>query len=150
MDAIGILKADHKKLNGFLKELADTTPRGLKIRTELLAKIRKEIEVHTAIEEEIFYPALKAAGKNEDDANMYFEAMEEHRAARDLVLPDLLGSDVASTNFGGRAKVLKEMIKHHAGEEEEKMFPRARELLDQATLTELGERMAARKVELGA
>jgi len=150
MDAIGLLKADHKKLNSFLEELADTTSRGIKIRKELLAKIRKEIDVHMAIEEEIFYPALKSAGKNEDDAKMYFEALEEHRAARDLVLPDLLGSDVASTNFGGRAKVLKELIKHHAEEEEEEMFPRARELLDSPTLRELGERMSARKGELGA
>ena len=150
MDAIGLLKADHKKLNGFLDELADTTSRGIKIRTELLAKIRKEIEVHMAIEEEIFYPALKSASKNEDDAKMYFEALEEHRAARDLVLPDLLRSDVASTNFGGRAKVLKDLIKHHAKEEEDDMFPRARELLDHATLRELGERMSARKEALGA
>ena len=150
MDAIGLLKADHKKLNAFLKELADTTPRGEKIRTELLAKVRKEIEIHMAIEEEIFYPALKSAGKNEDDANMYYEALEEHRAARDLVLPDLLGSDVSSTSFGGRAKVLKELVKHHADEEEDEMFPRARELLDSSTLQELGERMADRKRELGA
>lgn len=149
MDAIGLLKADHKKVNGLLEELADTTPRGIKVRTELLAKIRKEIEVHMAIEEEIFYPALKAVGKNEDDATMYFEAIEEHRAARDLVLPDLLNSDVDSTSFGGRAKVLKELIKHHADEEEDEMFPRARELLDQSTLRDLGERMSARKAELG-
>jgi hemerythrin-like domain-containing protein len=150
MDAIGLLKADHERLNAFLKELAHTTPRGEKIRTELLAKVRKEIEIHMAIEEEIFYPALRSAGQNEDDAIMYYEALEEHRAARDLVLPDLLGSDVGSTSFGGRAKVLKELVKHHADEEEDDMFPRARELLDSSTLQELGERMAARKSELGA
>ena len=79
---------------------------------------------------------------------MFFEALEEHRAAGDLVLPDLLKTDVQSDQFGGRAKVLKELIEHHADEEEKEMFPRARELMDKAQLEQLGERMAQRKAEL--
>ena len=79
---------------------------------------------------------------------MYFEALEEHRAAGDLVLPDLLKTAITSDQFGGRAKVLKELIEHHADEEEKEMFPRARKLLDTATLAELGQRMQARKQEL--
>lgn len=148
MDAITLLKDDHKKVKALLTELADTTNRAEKTRAELLAKIATEIEVHTTIEEEIFYPAFKAAGEKSDDAKMFFEAKEEHRAAGDLVLPDLLKSDVKSDQFGGRAKVLKELIEHHADEEEKDMFPRARELLDKAVLVQLGERMQARKLEL--
>jgi hemerythrin superfamily protein len=150
MDAIELLKSDHKKVRGMLAELAETTARATKTRSELLASIRKELEIHTQIEEEIFYPAFKAAGKKEDDQNMFHEAMEEHRAAGDLVLPDLLGTDVNTPEFGGRAKVLKEMIEHHAGEEEKEMFPRAKELLSKEVLQQLGEQMAARKLELGA
>jgi hemerythrin-like domain-containing protein len=148
MDAITLLKDDHKKVKALLTELADTTNRAQKTRAELLAKIATEIEVHTTIEEEIFYPAFKAAGEKSDDAKMFFEAKEEHRAAGDLVLPDLLKSDVTSDQFGGRAKVLKELIEHHADEEEKEMFPRARELLDRDVLVQLGERMQARKLEL--
>lgn len=148
MDAIALLKQDHKAVKALLTELADTTNRALKTRTELLQKIATEIEAHTTIEEEIFYPAFKAAGEKADDGKMFFEALEEHRAAGDLVLPDLLKTDVQSDQFGGRAKVLKELIEHHADEEEKEMFPRARELMDKAQLEQLGERMAQRKAEL--
>src|SRR5690606_30850605 len=97
--------------------------------------------------EEIFYPAFRKAGGAEH-ARMYFEAVEEHRAAEDLVLPDLLKTDPESECFSGRAKVLKEMVEHHASEEEEEMFPEARESLSSDQLQELGERMAQRKKEL--
>ena len=79
---------------------------------------------------------------------MYFEALEEHRAAGELVLPDLEKTNVTSDQFGGRAKVLKELVEHHADEEEKEMFPRARKLLDAATLADLGQQMQARKQEL--
>lgn len=79
---------------------------------------------------------------------MYFEALEEHRAAEDLVLPDLLQTDPSSEQFSGRAKVLKELIEHHVKEEEQDMFKQARSLLDKATLQELGEQMAQRKQEV--
>ena len=148
MDAIALLKQDHKAVKALLTELADTTNRALKTRTELLQKIATEIKAHATIEEEIFYPAFKAAGEKADDGKMFFEALEEHRAAGDLVLPDLLKTDVQSDQFGGRAKVLKELIEHHADEEEKEMFPRARELMDKAQLEQLGERMAQRKAEL--
>ncbi len=145
MDAIQLLKKDHVTVRALLAELAATTPRGVKTRKELLARIARELKVHTTIEEEIFYPAFKVAGKKGDDDKMFFEAKEEHRAAGELVLPDLLGTDPGSENFSGRAKVLKEMIEHHAKEEEKDMFPRARELLSKDELLNLGERMAARK-----
>jgi hemerythrin superfamily protein len=148
MDAIALLKQDHKAVRAKLEELAATTNRAAKTRTELLRKIAAELKAHTTIEEEIFYPAFKAAGEKADDDKMYFEALEEHRAAEDLVLPDLLETDVGSDQFGGRAKVLKELIDHHAKEEEDEMFPRARKLMDAAQLRDLGERMAARKAEL--
>ena len=148
MDAISLLTEDHKKVKALLAELSDTTNRAEKTRTELLAKIARELEVHTRIEEEIFYPAFKEAGQNSEDSRMFFESMEEHRAAGDLVLPDLLRTGVTTDQFGGRAKVLKELVEHHADEEEKQMFPRARTLLGKEALVELGERLAARKQEL--
>lgn len=148
MDAIALLKKDHDTVEALLTELTETTPRGVKKRTELLEKIRVELEAHTTIEEEIFYPAFKQSGKKGEDDLMYFEALEEHRAAGELVLPDLLATDVASEKFSGRAKVLKELVKHHADEEEKEMFPRAKELLAKELLTALGEQMATRKAEL--
>jgi hemerythrin superfamily protein len=148
MNAIQLLKEDHTKVRALLADLDSTTSRGTKKRSELLAKIGKELRVHAKIEEEIFYPAFKAAAEKQDDDKMYFEAKEEHRAVELLVLPDLEKTDPASECFGGRAKVLKELIEHHAGEEEKEMFPRARKLLSAAELKELGVRMEARKREL--
>ena len=148
MNAIQLLKQDHKTVRELLAELESTTKRASKRRAELVAKLAQEIDVHTRIEEEIFYPAFKEAGDKSDDAKLYFEAKEEHRAAGEMVLPDLLKTAPDSEEFGGRAKVLKEMIEHHAREEEREMFPRARELFTAAELRDLGERMQERKEAL--
>lgn len=149
MNAIEVLKDDHRKLRALLKQLEATTPRAVKKRLALLRTLTMEIHMHAAIEEEIFYPAFKSAALKSDDGKMYFEALEEHRAAGELVLPDLQQTDPASDQFSGRAKVLKELIEHHAGEEEKQMFPRARKLLSAASLRDLGAAMEQRKRELG-
>jgi hemerythrin superfamily protein len=148
MDAITLLKNDHKEMRALLGALEQTTARAVKKRQTLLARIEVNLKAHTSIEEEIFYPAFKEAGQKSGDDKMYFEALEEHRAAGDLVLPDLLGTDPSTENFSGRAKVLKELVEHHAGEEEKEMFPRARKLLDKAALAALGGQMEQRKREL--
>ena len=148
MNAIELLKQDHGTIKDLLGELADTTPRAIKKRTDLLARIKLALTTHTTIEEEIFYPALRKAGNHKDDDKMYFEALEEHRAAGDLVLPDLLKTEPSSEQFSGRAKVLKELTEHHVEEEETEMFPRAKKLLGKAALDELGEQLAQRKTEL--
>ena len=116
MDAITLLTEDHQKVKKLLGELAETTSRAEKTRTELLQQIGRELRAHTKIEEELFYPAFKQAGEKSDDDKLYFEALEEHRAAGDLVLPDLQKTQVTSEQFSGRAKVLKELVDHHADE----------------------------------
>lgn len=147
MDAIQLLKTDHREVKRLLTELADTTTRAVKKRAELLQQIRVNLKAHTQIEEEIFYPAFRKAGKKEE-AKMYYEAMEEHRAAGDLVLPDLLNTAPDSEQFGGRAKVLKELVEHHVEEEEEEMFKDAKKLLSKEELAELGKQMEQRKAQL--
>ena len=150
MDAIKLLKNDHEEVRTLLRQLEETTSRGVKKRTELVSRIAALLKAHTTIEEEIFYPAFKSAGAKGDDDKMYFEALVEHRAAGELVLPDLLGTEVASEKFSGRAKVLKELVEHHADEEEKEMFPRAKKLLSREELATLGEQLEARKTELMA
>jgi hemerythrin superfamily protein len=148
-NAIDALKADHRKVEGLLKELTDTTTRATKTRAELLKKIAHELDVHTRLEEEIFYPAFKKAGGKAHD-RMFFEGLEEHRAVERLVLPDLRKTDVASEKFSGRAKVLRELVEHHADEEEKEMFPKARKALSADELKDLGEQMEKRRKELTA
>lgn len=147
-NAIDLLKADHREVKSLLDNLEATTVRGIKTRRDVLAKISLLLKAHVAIEEEIFYPAFKQAGDGKDDSKMFFEAMEEHRAAGDMVLPDLLNTSPDTENFSGRAKVLKELVTHHADEEEKEMFKRARKLMEREELLQLGERMAARKKEV--
>jgi len=148
-DAIALLKQDHETVRHLLTELAETTSRGTKKRLELLAKIGQEIRVHATIEEEIFYPAYKGAAETEEDKKLFFEAAEEHGLV-DVVLPALEKADPASEPFGAKAKVLKDLIEHHAEEEETEMFPKAKKLLGKERLLELGEAMAARKKQLKA
>ncbi|MGH8233758.1 MAG: hemerythrin domain-containing protein [Rhodanobacteraceae bacterium] len=148
MDAIQLLKADHRKVRELLDKLADTTARGEKTRTALLGRITTELEVHTQIENEIFYPAFKKAGEKDGDAKMVFEAREEHRTVGDLVLPDLNKTSPGSEQFSGRAKVLKELVEHHVKEEEGDMFPRAKKLMSKDQLEALGDKLAARKQQL--
>jgi hemerythrin superfamily protein len=146
-NAISMLKEDHVRVRGLLEKLTSTTDRGLKTRQVLLADIERELKVHMHLEEEIFYPDFKSAGEKKADDKLYYEAKEEHRAAS-RTLADLKRADVASVAFGGKAKVLKELVDHHANEEEKEMFPRVKDLMSQKELEELGSRMQQRKQEL--
>ena len=148
MNAIDLLKQDHQTVRGLFEQLRATPKQEAEQRSQLLERIAREVQVHSAIEEEIFYPAFKkVAGEGEKEV-MYFEALEEHRAVGDLVLPDLLATDPSTDRFSGRAKVLKELIEHHAREEETDMFPAAEQLLGAEALERLGQAMGARKAEL--
>jgi hemerythrin-like domain-containing protein len=147
-DAIQLLKDDHAKVKDLLSKLTETGEDASAGRQDILKEIQAELQAHTAIEEEIFYPAFKEAGAEQEDAKLFYEAKEEHRAVDELVLPDLSATDADSVEFAGRAKVLKDLIEHHAEEEEQEMFPRARELLSEEELLELGSEMEERKEEL--
>lgn len=146
-DAIELLKADHEKVKKLLDDLTDTTTRAEKKRPQLLEEIEQELEIHTHLEEKIFYPAFKKAGNSNHD-ELYFEACEEHRVVSEFVLPDLKKTDPTSEKFSGRAKILKELIEHHAEEEENNMFKKAKQSLSSDELEVLGEQMNQRKQEL--
>ena len=141
MDAITLLKADHDKVKKLLTELESTTERGEKTRSELFATIKGELTVHEIIEEEIFYPELKAHPKAED---IVLEGFQEHHVV-DLLMGELESLDVTDETWGPKALVMKENIEHHIEEEEGEMFKQARRVFDAQELDELGERMAARK-----
>ncbi|WP_314915537.1 hemerythrin domain-containing protein [Pseudomonas helleri] len=147
MNAIDLLKADHEKVKGILSQLSESTDRAVKKRTELLEKLELEVSIHTQLEEEILYPAYKAAG-GKAEAEMYYEAKEEHRTVDSLVLPDLKGTDPTSPEFAGRVKVIKELLEHHIEEEETDMFPHAKKILGKAKLDELGDQMLTLKASL--
>ncbi len=147
--AIELLKKDHATVKELLSQLEKTTSRSAQKRAQLLAKIAHEIFVHTTIEEEIFYPAYHAAAKSQQDSKLFFEATEEHGLV-DGVIAALHDEDPSSEVYGAKCKVLKDLVEHHAEEEEDEMFPRANKLLGKPRLLELGQELQARKLALAA
>jgi hemerythrin superfamily protein len=142
MNALTLLKKDHAKVKGLLSELESTTERGVQTRQRLFAEIKAELTVHETIEEEIFYPELKAHPKAKD---IVLEAYEEHNVV-DTLMGELSSLSVEDETWGAKAKVMQENIEHHIEEEEGDMFKKARQVFDEAELEELGDRMARRRV----
>lgn len=147
-NALDLLQEDHDKVKHLLERLEGTSERGKKTREKLIEDIHRELEAHTAIEEEIFYPAIREAADDHEGEEMHFEFLEEHHLAGEVEMPRAMELDAESIDFTARCVVLKELVFHHIGEEEERMFPRARELFEEDELMELGARMAERKKEL--
>ena len=146
-DATGLLKEDHAKVRALLGELEKSSEKATARREELLEEIERELKIHTTLEEEIFYPAFREAAEKKDDLKLYYEAIEEHHVV-DNVLPELKGTDPGTEVFAAKAKVLKDLVEHHAKEEETEMFPRARKLMNREELVRLGEQLAQAKVSL--
>ncbi len=143
MDGITLLKTDHDRMRDLLTQLESTTERGIKRRTELFAAIKGELTVHEVIEEEIFYPELKAHPKAKD---IVLEGYEEHHVV-DLVMAELEDLPVDDESWGAKAEVMRENVEHHMEEEEGEMFKVARSVFDKAELEALGDRMEARKAD---
>ena len=138
MNALELLKEDHQKV----KKLFTQAEQDQKQQKSLFNQIKKELETHTFIEETVFYPAME---KHEELKNMVLESIEEHRQVKTLLKEmENLVSD--SEKFEPKLKVLMENVEHHAEEEEEgKMFPKVREILDEGALEKLGEQLQAAK-----
>jgi hypothetical protein len=141
-DAIALLKADHRKVEGLFEEFEGA---GSQSRKQKLAeKICNELKVHATIEEELFYPACK--GKVEDD--LLSEAYVEHDGAK-VLINDILASTAGDEFYDAKVKVLSEDIKHHVKEEEmpsEGLFAQARKA--DIDLVSLRDQMVTRKAEL--
>ena len=144
MDAMSLLEEDHRKVKKMLAELESTTERGVKTREELFTKVKQELVVHEAIEEEIFYPALKEHPKTKEIA---LEGYEEHHVV-DMVMAEIEGVAFDDEKWGAKFTVMKENLEHHIEEEEGEMFKQARQVFDHDELTQLGESMKARREDL--
>ncbi len=137
MDAIALLKADHDKVKKMLADGEETTERAEVTRTELFEKLKAEMLIHERIEEEIFYPALKAHPKAKD---IVLEGYEEHHVV-DEIMGELESLPVTDETWGAKFKVMKENIEHHIEEEEGEMFKTARQVFGADELESLGARM---------
>lgn len=140
MDALELLKQDHQTVKELFEQAEGTEDR--KEQRQVFAQIKKELETHARIEETVFYPAMQ---KHEELKDMVLESIEEHKQVKTLLreMDDLVND---SEKFEPKLKVLMENIEHHAEEEEEgKMFPKARKLMDQEALEQLGQELEKAK-----
>jgi hemerythrin superfamily protein len=140
MDAIQLLKNDHKKVEKIFSDLENKTDD----RRALFPELDRELTVHAEIEEKIFYPAAKQAEPTRD---LVLESLEEHKQIK-MVLADLEQTDMRTSEWGADLKVLKEDVMHHVGEEEDDLFPKIQKILSKQQLEELGTRMQEMKMQL--
>lgn len=146
MDAVQLLKKDHDEVKALLKQLVELKGDDIDEKRRLSQRIIRELMVHERIEEDLFYPAYKQAA-DEKGKDLIAESKEEHHVV-DTIMDELETVDLEAREFDAKMKVLKENVEHHIQEEEEKMFPKARELLGAEKLTSLGEEMNELKQSL--
>jgi hemerythrin superfamily protein len=148
MDALALLTADHNWVRGLFERFqaaqeADDTA----AMAQLASTIVTELTVHTSIEEEIFYPATHDL--SEDVGETVDEGVEEHHLVK-ILIDEITGLEPGDDAWVAKLSVLIENVEHHAGEEETELFPEVRSQLAAEDLERLGQRLDARKGELGA
>jgi len=144
VDAVKLLKQDHDRVKELFARYEHTGERAHKTRQRIVEEVLRELEAHSRLEQEIFYPAVEAI--DEELHEMVAEGVQEHHVV------DVLGQEIRklapdSEEYAAKFQVLQENVEHHIDEEEQEMFPRVQKKLGDR-LDELGERMATRKREL--
>jgi hemerythrin superfamily protein len=140
MDAITLLKNDHRKVEQLFKDIE----KGDGNREQLFKELKKELEVHAEIEEKLFYPAVRDAKQTHD---IVIESFEEHKQVK-MVLMDLEQADKKTEHWLAGVKVLSEDVQHHVGEEENDLFPKVKDkILSKEQLEDLGTRMEEMKMQ---
>ena len=141
MDAFTLLKNDHKTVAGLMEKIDATTERALKGREELFTQLKSELDIHAQIEETILYPVLEKADETHD---ISLEAYEEHKVVKRL-LAELAAEPKDAEEWTAKFTVLKENVEHHVEEEEGEMFKKARNILREEEIEELGARLEEAK-----
>src|SRR3954463_12378392 len=150
MDAIAILVRDHQELEQLFKQFEKLTDRAQKAKQKIVAKIIRELAVHSAVEEMLFYPAVRTAALKakvrtlKEAEDTVLESLEEHHVVK-WTLSELEKMSPEDERYDAKMKVLMESVRHHVEEEQEELFPAARKLLGPDMLEELGTRMQKAK-----
>lgn len=143
LDAIELLTEDHLKVKSLFEQYDALSDRSLASKRKLALQICLELTKHATAEEEIFYPAVRAASRDNED--IVDEAVVEHGSAKELIA-QILSMAPGEDLYDAKMKVLSEQIEHHVQEEEGEMFPKARSA--KLDLEELGAQISARKAEI--
>lgn len=142
MDAITSLREDHRRVEKLFKQFEklqkDDAPAARK--RELVGEMIRELSEHAAIEEQVFYPAVRR--EVEDAVDVVLEGLEEHHIVK-WTLNELEGMAGDEERFDAKVTVLMESVRHHVEEEEGEMFPKVREVIKRKALQEMGEALEA-------
>lgn len=150
MDAISLLTRDHREVEQLFKQFEKLTDRAARSKKKIVMKVIRELAIHAAVEEMLFYPAVRTAGlkadtrKGEEAADTVLESLEEHHIVK-WTLAELEKMEPDEERFDAKVKVLMENVRHHVEEEENELFPSVRRLLGAGALEELGARMEKAK-----
>lgn len=140
-----ILIQDHQRVKALFSQYEKLGKGNGERKAKLFREIHEELSLHTAVEEKLFYPAVRALG-TEKSAEMVGEALEEHHIVK-VLLEEMMNLRPGEEQYDSKMTVLAENVLHHAMEEEEEMFPKARKLPG-ATRQELTAKMEALKESL--
>lgn len=142
MNAITLLKADHKTVKTLFKQFERLGENARSEKKKVVERIIEELSIHAAIEEQLVYPAArKAVPDGEDDV---LEALEEHHIVK-WTLSELEKMSPEEERFDAKVSVLIESVRHHIEEEEEGLFPKMREAIGRKELEALGASLEAAK-----
>ena len=150
MDAIALLTRDHREVEQLFKQFERLTERAQKSMKKIVTKMIRELAIHSAVEEMLFYPAVRTAGlkagtrAGEAASDLVLESLEEHHIVK-WTLSELEKMDPEDERYCAKVEVLIESVRHHVEEEEGDLFPKARKLLGEEMLDELGQRMEKAK-----
>ena len=148
MDALQLLTADHNRVRGlFTRFRSAQEADDLTLMSELGAEIVRELDVHATIEERVFYPAVSEA--SEEIHEVVVEGIEEHNVVKRLCA-EVSSMSPEDEAWAAKVTVIIENVEHHAGEEEQELFPKVRKALGSDALTELAVALEAEKAALGA
>lgn len=143
--AIDVLKADHDRVKELFRQFEETGERAHKARQRLAEKAFQELEIHSRLEEELFYPAVREKASKEGK-EVVLEGVEEHHVV-DVLIEELKKMDPEDEAYQPKFKVLMENVEHHIEEEEGPMFAEARRVLD-GDIQRLGVEIEQRRKEL--
>ena len=142
MDAITLLRNDHKTVEQLFKRFEKAGDRAYVEKRQIVDRIIEELSVHAAIEEQLFYPVARATVADTEDIAL--ESLEEHHIVKWL-LSELTDLDPAAERFDAKVTVLMENVRHHVEEEQDEFFPKVRQGLSRTQLADLGNAMVEAK-----
>ena len=142
MDAITLLKDDHKTVESLFKRYEQAGDRAYATKRKLADHVIRELSVHAAIEEQLFYPTVRESVPRTEDHVL--ESLEEHHVVK-WTLSELVDMKGDEERFEAKVTVLIESVEHHAGEEEDDLFPLVRKAMGRKELAELGAAMEKAK-----